>query len=366
MLDSVLTPETLFCLLAIFTAFVMSLAATPLMAKLARRCECLDRPDGARKLHKEPVPYFGGLAILVGFLVSAVLFSLVMLGTVPQNIAVLIVGGMSICLVGALDDMYDMPALLKLLLQIVISAFTAYFGGAIEYTTIFDKTIVLGAFSVPVTVVWMVLIINAVNLIDGLDGLASGVSALESFALLITSIIMGNTVCIVASAALCGAVLGFLPYNANRAVIFMGDAGSMFIGYVMACISVFGLFKAQALFSIVVPALIFALPLLDTVVAFFRRILKGQSPFKADRAHLHHKLIDNGLTPKQSVVAIYCASAVFCVASILFMRYKLLSVTLVLLDLVFLEVLKHRRQLFRRKNKEEKEAAPVEDAGRMG
>lgn len=364
MLDSIFTAETLFCLLAILTAFLVSLVATPLAGKLAAKCGCFDRPDGARKLHKVPVPYFGGLAILAGFLVSSVLFSLVMLETIPQNIAVMIVGGMSICFVGALDDMYDMPAILKLILQIVISAFTAYFGGAIEYTTIFDQTIVFGVFSVPVTVLWMVLIINAVNLIDGLDGLASGVSALESFALLITSIVMGNTVCIVTSAALCGAVLGFLPYNANRATIFMGDAGSMFIGYIMACISVFGLFKAQALFSIVVPALIFALPLLDTIVAFFRRILKGQSPFKADRSHLHHKLIDNGFTPKQSVIAIYCASAVFCVASILFMRYKLLSIVLVLLDLIFLEILKHWKQLFNKKEPAEKETAPAEDVKR--
>ena len=360
MWDSFFTAETLFCMLAILLAFAVSLAATPLAGRLAAKCGCFDRPDSVRKLHKTPVPYFGGLAILVGFLVSALVFSFVMLGAIPQNVAVMFIGGMSICFVGLIDDMYDMPAPLKLLLQIVISAFTAYFGGAIEYTTIFDRTLVLGVFSIPVTVLWMVLIINALNLIDGLDGLASGVSALESFALLITSVIMGNTVCIVASAALCGAVLGFLPYNANRATIFMGDAGSMFIGYIMACISVFGLFKSQALFSIVVPALIFALPLLDTVVAFFRRIFKGQSPFKADRSHLHHKLIDNGFTPKQSVIAIYCASAVFCVASILFMKYKLFSMVLVLADFVFLEVLKHWKLFFYGKKKISEEISSVE------
>lgn len=365
MLDSIFKTDIVFCLFAILAAFLVALAATPLAGKLAAACGCYDRPDGARKLHKKPVPYFGGLAILAGFVISVVLFSLVVLRAIPQSVAVMVVGGMSICFVGVLDDMYDMPSLAKLFCQIVISAFTAYFGGAIEYTTLFDKTIVFGVFSVPVTVLWMVLIINAVNLIDGLDGLASGVSALESFALLITSIIMGNTVCALASAALCGAVLGFLPYNANRATIFMGDAGSMFIGYIMACISVFGLFKAQALFSIVVPALIFALPILDTVVAFFRRIAKGQSPFKADRSHLHHKLIDNGFTPKQSVIAIYCASAVFCVASILFMKYKLFSTILVLLDLLFLEILKHRRWLFRGKKKRTEEASAISKVNKI-
>ena len=364
--DFVFTSETMFCLLAICAAFAVSLAATPLAGKLAAKCGCFDRPDGARKLHKVPVPYFGGLAILAGFVCSVVIFSFVMLDTIPQNIAVMVIGGMSICFVGVIDDMYDMPALLKLFFQIAVSAFTACFGGAIEYTTILDKTIVLGAFSVPVTVLWMVLIINAVNLIDGLDGLASGVSALESFALLVTSLIMGNTVCMIASAALCGAVLGFLPFNANRATIFMGDAGSMFIGYVMACISVFGLFKAQALFSIVVPALIFALPILDTVLAFFRRIAKGQSPFKADRSHLHHRLIDSGFTPKQSVIVIYCASAVFCVASILFMKYKILSGVLVLADLVLLEIFKHWRWFFGGKEKPSPQKASAENAEKSG
>ena len=365
MLDSIFKTDILFCLFAIAAAFFVARAATPLAGKLAAVCGCYDRPDGARKLHKKPVPYFGGLAILLGFVTSAVLFSFLMLGAIPQSVAVMVIGGMSICFVGVIDDMYDMPSLLKLFFQIVISAFTAYFGGAIEYTTLFDKTIVFGVFSIPVTVLWMVLIINAVNLIDGLDGLASGVSALESFALLITSVVMGNTVCIIASAALCGAVLGFLPYNANRATIFMGDAGSMFIGYIMACISVFGLFKAQALFSIVVPALIFALPILDTVVAFFRRIAKGQSPFTADRSHLHHKLIDNGFTPKQSVIAIYCASAVFCVASILFMKYKIFSAVLVLLDLAFLEIMKHWKGIFRGKKKPPEETAAVSKVNKI-
>jgi tRNA threonylcarbamoyl adenosine modification protein YjeE len=171
-----------------------------------------------------------------------------------------------------------------------------------------------------------------------------GVCALESFALLATSLIMGDPICCIASASLCGAALGFLPYNANRATIFMGDAGSMLIGYIMACISVFGLFKSQALFSIVVPALIFALPVMDTVHAFCRRIARGQNPFKADRQHLHHKLLYNGFTPRQSVVAIYVASAVFCIASVLYMRYPMLSLGLCIVDLVYLEALKNDKK----------------------
>jgi UDP-GlcNAc:undecaprenyl-phosphate GlcNAc-1-phosphate transferase len=128
----------------------------------------------------------------------------------------------------------------------------------------------------------------------------------------------------------------------------MGDAGSMLIGYVMACISVFGLFKAQALFSIVVPALIFALPVMDTVLAFARRIAKGQNPFRADKQHLHHKLIANGFSPCQSVLAIYVAAAVFCIASVLYMYHQVVSVSLCVLDFAYLEALKNDRAFLRR------------------
>lgn len=335
--------------LVIVVAFAVSFFATPSAGKLARLCNCYDKPDGKRKLHSFPVPYFGGLAILFGFILSVSAFSYFWEGMIPRSIAVMILGGMAITFVGVIDDMYDMHPLVKLFCQIAVSAFSALFGGRIEHTTLGGETLILGWLSIPVTVLWMVLIINAVNLIDGLDGLCGGVTALESFALLVTAVIMGNGVCILASAALCGAVLGFLPHNTSRATIFMGDAGAMFIGYIMACISVFGLFKAQALFSIVVPALIFALPLLDTFIAFFRRVAKGQSPFRADHAHLHHRLIENGFTPKQSVIAIYLAAAVFCIASIMFMKYKLLSILLVLADLLFLELIKHRRMIFKRK-----------------
>jgi UDP-GlcNAc:undecaprenyl-phosphate GlcNAc-1-phosphate transferase len=352
-IDTVFKTELFFALAALMSAFLLAFFATPLARKLAFRCRCLDIPDGKRKMHSEPIPYFGGIAILVGFAVAAAAFSFLLTGSIAGEIAVMLVGGIGICLVGALDDMYDIRARYKFLAQIAIASFTVYFGGAIEYTTIFGFSLDLGIFSMPVTVLWIVLIINAVNLIDGLDGLAGGVSALEAFTLLATSLIMGDPICCIASAALCGAVLGFLPYNAHRATIFMGDAGAMLIGYIMACISVFGLFKSQALFSIVVPALIFALPVMDTLHAFCRRIMRGQNPFKADRQHLHHKLLENGFTARQSVLAIYLASAVFCVASVLYMRYPFFSVVLCVADLCYLEALKNDKKfLWRIKKKD--------------
>ncbi|MBR6745045.1 MAG: undecaprenyl/decaprenyl-phosphate alpha-N-acetylglucosaminyl 1-phosphate transferase [Clostridia bacterium] len=336
-----------FAFAAILFSFLLAFLLTPLARKLAFRFRCLDMPDGKRKMHKAPVPYFGGLSILVGFAVSALVFSFLTMGMIPTEISVILTGAAAICLVGLLDDVFDIRPGYKLLAQLAVASFTVGFGGGIEYTTIWGLSLHLGALSFPVTVFWIVLIVNAVNLIDGLDGLAGGVCAMESFALLVMSLVMGNPVCAVASAAICGASLGFLPYNINGATIFMGDAGSMLIGYVMACISVFGLFKSQALFSIVVPALIFALPVMDTVLAFFRRIVRGRNPFRADKQHLHHKLLDNGFSPCQSVLAIYVASAVFCIASVLYMYHQVISVSLCVMDLAYLEALKNDRLFLR-------------------
>jgi UDP-GlcNAc:undecaprenyl-phosphate GlcNAc-1-phosphate transferase len=267
-----------------------------------------------------------------------------------------------ICTVGLIDDIYDMRPAMKLLLQTLVACFTAFYGFTIEYITLFGFTISFGAFSVPMTVIWIVVIINAVNLIDGLDGLAGGITALESFALLTTAILMGDPICAVASAALCGAVLGFLPFNLGKASIFMGDAGAMLIGYVMACISVSGLFKAQALFSIVVPAMIFALPVLDVVDSFFRRLVRGQSPFAADHKHLHYVLLENGFTPAQSVLSLTAVAALFCVASVLYVKYRLLSVCLFVVGAAFLAVLKFDKKLLKRCKKKTVPGSTVQNS----
>ncbi len=345
MLQNFTSPRMLPALFALALAFILSYVGTPLARKLARLCDCVDRPDGKRKLHADPVPYFGGLAILFGFSAAFLLFSFLLTKQMPSEIMVIFIGALSITLVGLLDDMYGMRPLTKLFWQLVIAAFTAHFGFAIEYITLFGEKLHFGVFSEPITILWLVSIINAVNLIDGLDGLACGVSVLESFALFITAILMGNPVCAVAAAALCGAALGFLPFNFTKASIFMGDAGAMLIGYVMACISVSGLFKAQALFSILVPAMIFALPVIETVTSFFRRLLKGKSPFAADHKHLHYVLVENGFTVTQSVIILIGASALFCVASVLYVKYPLPSLVLSLLTTVGLVLLKHMKGL---------------------
>ncbi len=348
MIQNFFSPNLLYALAALALAFLAAYYGTPLARKLAVYCGCFDIPDGKRKLHADPVPYFGGLAIFGGFSAVFLLFSYFLTGTLPSEILVIFIGGLMICTVGLLDDLYGMRPVVKFLFQILVSLFTAHFGFAIEYITLFGYSIRFGIFSELVTVIWLVAIINAVNLIDGLDGLAGGVSVLESFALLVTALLMGNPLCAVASAALCGAALGFLPFNFSKATIFMGDAGSMLIGYIMACISVLGLFKAQALFSIIVPAMIFALPVMDAVMAFFRRILNGQSPFAPDRKHLHHVLIEHGFTPTQSVLLLMLAVALFCIASVLYVKFPGMSLLLFALSVVYVGLLKYDKHLPKR------------------
>ncbi|MBQ9748374.1 MAG: undecaprenyl/decaprenyl-phosphate alpha-N-acetylglucosaminyl 1-phosphate transferase [Clostridia bacterium] len=348
MLRNFSSPEVLYAIAALAFAFLLAYYGTPLVRRLAVLCGCFDSPDGDRKLHDAPVPYFGGLAILAGLTAALFLFTYTLTGRIPAEIVMMGAGGFMICLVGLIDDIYDMRPIAKLLCQVAIALFTAYYGFTIEYITLFGHTLRLGSLAVPLTAMWIVVIVNAVNLIDGLDGLAGGITALESFALLITAILMGNPVCAIASAALCGAVLGFLPFNFGKATIFMGDAGAMLIGYVMACISVLGLFKAQALFSIVVPAMIFALPVLDVVDSFFRRLLTGSSPFAADHKHLHYILLENGFLPAQSVLALTVAAGIFCVASVIYVRFRLVSIGLFLLGALFLAVLRFDKKLITR------------------
>ena len=172
------------------------------------------------------------------------------------------------------------------------------------------ELLVLGWLAIPVTVLWIVGITNSVNLIDGLDGLAVGVSTIASTTMFVVALLVSEGNVALLLAALMGACVGFMPYNLNPAKIFMGDTGALLLGYVLSTVSVVGMFKTYALVTFVVPILALFLPLFDTVCAFFRRILRGQSPMHPDRGHLHHRLIDMGLSQKQAVAILYSLSAV--------------------------------------------------------
>ncbi len=174
----------------------------------------------------------------------------------------------------------------------------------------------LGWLSVPVTIIWIVAITNAVNFIDGLDGLAVGVSAIQRASLLVIALMVAERNIAIIMAALLGACLGFIPYNFNPAKIFMGDTGSTFLGFILATLSIQGLFKLYAIISFAVPFLIFGVPIFDICFAIIRRLAKGQNPMKADRGHVHHRLIDMGFTQKQSVAITYMMTAILGLAAV--------------------------------------------------
>lgn len=301
---------------ALVVALLISLVSTPVVKNLAAKVGAVDVPKDNRRMHDHPIPRMGGLAIFFGFVLSVLIFA-----ELTPQLRGMLLGASMIVVLGIFDDIYDLRALFKLVVQI-IAAMIAVVGGNVitdlSNPNIFSSNPYwhLGWLSVPVTVIWIVGMTNAVNLIDGLDGLSCGVSSISSLTLLVIALLVGEPPVALLVAALAGACLGFLPYNMNPAKIFMGDTGSTFLGYVLAVISIQGLFKMYTLISFVVPFLLFGLPIFDTCFAFIRRIAHGQSPMHADRGHVHHRLIDMGFSQKQAVAVLYVITAILGLSAV--------------------------------------------------
>ena len=303
-------------ILAAGVAFLLCFGMTPPVKRFAELIGAVDKPS-ERRINKVPIPRMGGLAIFLGFVLTALLF-------VPLSTQVtgILLGAVIIAVMGAVDDIVSLNPWVKLLGQIVAAVVVIRCGvvfDAISNPNPLSEVafIEIGWLSVPLTVLWIVACTNAVNLIDGLDGLAVGVSAISSLTMLVVSLIVSDPAVSLLLAALTGACLGFMPYNLNPAKIFMGDVGSQLLGFVLSTVSILGLFKMHAIITFVVPFLALALPLTDTTFAFFRRILRGQSPFHPDRGHLHHRLLDMGLSQKQAVALMYGISALLGIAAVL-------------------------------------------------
>ena len=300
-------------------AILISYFSTPPVKRFAENVGAIDIPKDERRVHKQPIPRMGGLAIFAGFVVSVLLCV-----DMSMQIMGLLLGAVIIATMGALDDILCLNPWIKLLGQLLAALV------AIRCGIVFDaisnpgflkgaETIPIGWLSYPVTVLWIIACTNAVNLIDGLDGLAVGVSAISSLSMMVVSMLVpfstGSIPLILA--CLAGSCFGFMPYNVNPAKIFMGDVGSQFLGFVLSCVSIMGLFKFHAIITFLVPLLSLAVPLGDTFFAFFRRILHGQSPFHADRGHIHHKLLAMGMNQKQAVAVLYAISAVLGFVAVL-------------------------------------------------
>ena len=305
-----------YVVLALVVALVVSFLTTPVVKTFAYKVGAIDVPKDARRMHKVPIPRLGGLAIFIGFMVSILLFVRI----TPEMKSILL-GAVIIVVLGVVDDIMALPAMLKFVVQIVAASIPATHGVqvlAFSNPNIFSDNLywVLGWLSIPFTVIWIVAITNAVNLIDGLDGLANGVSAISATTMLVIALVGGQSQVAIVLAALVGACIGFMPYNMNPAKMFMGDTGATFLGFILATMSIQGLFKYYAVISFVVPFLILGLPIFDTAFAFIRRIAHGQSPMHADRSHIHHRLIDMGLNQKQAVATLYVISAILGLSAV--------------------------------------------------
>lgn len=301
---------------ALLAAAVVALITTPVVRSLAFRVGAVDVPKDGRRMHTHPIPRMGGLAIFFGFLLSVLVFL-----PLTDQLRSMLLGAVIIVILGIFDDIYALPAKPKFLVQILAALIAVWGGNRIEFLSnpnIFSSEPYweLGILAIPFTVIWIAAITNAVNLIDGLDGLACGVSTISSMTLLVIALIVSEPDVAVITAALAGACIGFLPYNLNPAKIFMGDTGSTFLGFILAVVSIQGLFKFYTIMSFAVPFLMLGLPIFDTCFAILRRLAKGQSPMSPDRLHIHHRLIDMGFSQKQAVATLYIISAILGLSAV--------------------------------------------------
>lgn len=305
--------------LAFVLAAVTALLATPLVMMLAARTGALDMPD-ARKVHKKPIPRIGGIGIYAAFIISMVLVRMFaeLTGELLWGVSGLILSGTLIMLVGIIDDYKNLPAKVKLLGQIFAAAVLVLgFDVRIDFITDpFGDYIYLEWFAVPATIFWLVGLSNTINLIDGLDGLAAGVSMIAALTIMFVALEQNVLIIAVLTAALAGAAFGFLFFNFNPASIFMGDSGALFLGFMLAGISVIGAVKCAATIALVVPILALGLPILDTAFAIVRRYRGGVPIFRPDKGHLHHRLLGLGFTQRQAVLLMYVISALLGLSAV--------------------------------------------------
>ncbi len=298
-------------------AGILSFVLSPVAKRIAHKIGAIDVPKDERRMHKEPIPRLGGLAVFFAFLVTVLV-----LVPVDMEFRGILLGSVMIVVLGVIDDARPLPAILKFVVQILAALVVVFHGTRIDVISNLNilspsTYLNLGNWSIPITVFWIVAVTNAVNLIDGIDGLSVGVCTITSISLLVIAAIVLEFNVMVITAAVAGACVGFLPYNVNPAKMFVGDTGATFLGFILATLSIQGMFKTYAILSLAIPFLILGLPIFDTAFAIGRRLLKGKNPMSPDRGHVHHRLIDMGFSQKQTVLILYLVSAILGVAAIL-------------------------------------------------
>lgn len=316
------------------SAFAVSLWATPFAKKLSIKVGAIDYPR-KRGMHSEPIPRLGGIAIILGFVIAMCISAPFVSALRTTQFLGFMVGALIIVIIGVWDDIRGLKPKTKLAFQIVASLVVIFSGTRVTVVN-WPMFTYLEPFSGPITMFWIVGVTNAVNLIDGVDGLAAGVCGISAFCLMALCVLSGSPMAVVLTAALAGSCMGFLPRNFSPAEVIMGDTGALFLGFVLAVSSIIGLFKGYAVLSIVIAVLVLALPILDTLFAMLRRFLKGKPIMQADRGHLHHRLIDAGYSQKQAVIILYSLSAIAGIVGIIIAIQDLRAIFVVLMSLVVL------------------------------
>jgi len=312
-------PLTHHVLAALAVALIISFIATPPVKRFAQRVGAIDVPEDNRRIHKVPIPRLGGLAIFIGFVISVVIWA-----DINREIQGVLLGALLIVSIGAIDDIVPLRSWQKLGGQIVAALIPIFWGGVvidlISNPNIFAESSYLpfGFMAIPLTVIWIVGITNAVNLIDGLDGLASGVTTIASLSIAYAAFISsGHEAAVLSMLALAGGALGFLPFNFHPAKIFMGDSGALFLGFMLATLSIEGATKSATVIALIVPVLVLGVPIFDTAFAILRRMINKKPIMEADKDHLHHRIMAVGLGHKRAVLLLYGISGVMGVAAVL-------------------------------------------------
>ncbi|QCX33380.1 undecaprenyl/decaprenyl-phosphate alpha-N-acetylglucosaminyl 1-phosphate transferase [Caloramator sp. E03] len=297
---------------------LLSFLITPLVKKFAININAIDVPKDDRRIHKTPIPRMGGLAIFLSFVISALCFS-----RFNKSVIGIVLGSLLLVIGGMIDDIRPVKPLQKLAFQVLAAFLLIAFGINVSCITVpflpGDGYIYIGYFGIPITILWVVGITNAINLIDGLDGLACGICFISSLTLFGVSLISGRYIAVLLTAALAGSCIGFLPYNFNPAKIFMGDTGSQFLGFALAAISIQGAIKSAAAVVVAVPILALGIPIYDTLFAMIRRKINNKPIMEADRGHLHHRLLDMGFSQRQVVFIMYSISVILGTTALLAM-----------------------------------------------
>ncbi|WP_170008247.1 glycosyltransferase family 4 protein [Bacillus fonticola] len=317
--------------LTLALSFIISVLVTPFVKRMAIKVGATDKPN-QRKVHQKIMPRLGGLAIYISFLLGYLILR-------PEDPATwpLLVGATIIVMTGMIDDIRELSPKLKLLGQFTAAIVVVVWGGIqVEFINLpFGGQLEFDVWSIPFTLLWIIGVTNAINLIDGLDGLAAGVSSIALITIAGMAFIMGDTFVMITAGIVLASTLGFLVYNFHPAKIFMGDTGALFLGFVISVVSLMG-FKNVTVISFIIPIIILGVPISDTLFAIIRRIVNKKPLSAPDKSHLHHCLLRLGFTHRQTVLVIYAIAAFFGITAIIFSQAKVWGAILILLLLSLL------------------------------